>query len=132
MKDFSTRVAAITGAGSGIGRALAVELAASGCNLALSDIDADGLAGTAELVADRKLAVTTDVVDVADRPAMQAWADDGDPWAAMYDAPQSLDVLLDMHDADMAAGLMDAPWPPVYPKMPNEPSRVSPSRARKD
>ncbi|WP_341250788.1 SDR family NAD(P)-dependent oxidoreductase [Euzebya pacifica] len=76
MKDFSTRVAAITGAGSGIGRALAVELAASGCNLALSDIDADGLAGTAELVADRKLAVTTDVVDVADRTAMQAWADD--------------------------------------------------------
>ncbi|MEO2104435.1 MAG: non-homologous end-joining DNA ligase [Actinomycetota bacterium] len=59
-------------------------------------------------------------------------AADGDPWAAMYDAPQSLDVLLDMHDADMAAGLMDAPWPPVYPKMPNEPSRVSPSRARKD
>jgi hypothetical protein len=31
----------------------------------------------------------------------------------------------------MRDGLMDAPWPPVYPKMPNEPPRVAPSRARK-
>ncbi|WP_108666478.1 SDR family NAD(P)-dependent oxidoreductase [Euzebya rosea] len=76
MKDFSTRVAAITGAGSGIGRALAVELAAAGCNLALSDIDPDGLDATAGLVADRGVTVTTDVVDVADRNAMQRWADD--------------------------------------------------------
>lgn len=56
----------------------------------------------------------------------------GDPWAGMYDNPQSLDPLLEMHQADMAAGLMDAPWPPVYPKMPNEPPRVAPSRARKE
>lgn len=59
-------------------------------------------------------------------------AERGDPWAGMYDAPQSLEPLLAMHDADMAAGLMDAPWPPVYPKMPNEPPRVAPSRARKE
>jgi hypothetical protein len=32
----------------------------------------------------------------------------------------------------MANGLMDAPWPPVYPKMPNEPPRVAPSRAAKE
>ncbi|OLF10233.1 ATP-dependent DNA ligase [Actinophytocola xinjiangensis] len=57
-------------------------------------------------------------------------ARDGDPWAAM--TPQSLDPLLELHERDMAAGLMDAPWPPVYPKMPNEPPRVAPSRARKD
>ncbi len=56
----------------------------------------------------------------------------GDPWAQMYDDPQSLDPLLAMHQCDMAAGLMDAPWPPVYPKMPNEPPRVPPSRARKE
>jgi hypothetical protein len=31
----------------------------------------------------------------------------------------------------MEAGMMDAPWPPVYPKMPNEPPRVAPSRAKK-
>jgi DNA ligase D len=55
---------------------------------------------------------------------------DGDPWAAMADAPQSLEPLLAMSERDMAAGLMDAPWPPVYPKQPNEPPRVAPSRAR--
>ena len=54
----------------------------------------------------------------------------GDPWAAI--TPQSLAPLLTLHDRDMANGLMDAPWPPVYPKMPNEPPRVAPSRARKE
>jgi DNA ligase D len=55
----------------------------------------------------------------------------GDPWAAMTGHPQSLDPLLELHRRDHAAGLQDAPWPPVYPKMPGEPPRVAPSRARK-
>ncbi|HEX6419157.1 MAG TPA: non-homologous end-joining DNA ligase [Acidimicrobiales bacterium] len=55
---------------------------------------------------------------------------DGDPWAAMEAEPQSIEPLLAMSERDMAAGLMDAPWPPVYPKQPNEPPRVAPSRAR--
>jgi DNA ligase D len=59
-------------------------------------------------------------------------AQDGDPWAAMYERPQSLEPLLALHERDMASGLMDAPWPPVYPKQPNEPPRVAPSRAKKD
>jgi DNA primase len=54
----------------------------------------------------------------------------GDPWSGMYGHPQSIEPLLAMSAADMAAGLMDAPWPPVYPKQPNEPPRVAPSRAR--
>jgi DNA ligase D len=54
-----------------------------------------------------------------------------DPWAGINDAPQSLEPLLAMHERDRANGLMDAPWPPVYPKMPDEPPRVAPSRARK-
>jgi DNA ligase D len=54
----------------------------------------------------------------------------GDPWAAMVATPQSLEPLLAWHERDRAAGLMDAPWPPVYPKMPDEPPRVAPSRAR--
>jgi len=58
-------------------------------------------------------------------------ASQGDPWGDMSDHRQSLEPLLEMHERDMAAGLMDAPWPPVYPKMPNEPPRVQPSRARK-
>lgn len=57
---------------------------------------------------------------------------DGDPWAEMFDQAHSLDPLLAMHEQDMANGLTDAPWPPVYPKMPNEPPRVAPSRAKKD
>jgi DNA ligase D-like protein (predicted polymerase) len=55
----------------------------------------------------------------------------GDPWEPMSSAPQPLEPLLELHERDMASGLMDAPWPPVYPKMPNEPDRVAPSRARK-
>jgi DNA ligase D len=54
----------------------------------------------------------------------------GDPWQSMNSSPQSLEPLLEMHSRDMAAGLMDAPWPPVYPKQPNEPDRVAPSRAK--
>jgi DNA ligase D-like protein (predicted polymerase) len=53
-----------------------------------------------------------------------------DPWAEINAAPQSLEPLLEMNERDRASGLMDAPWPPVYPKMPDEPPRVAPSRAR--
>jgi len=56
----------------------------------------------------------------------------GDPWEGMNDAPQSLEPMLEMHDRDRANGLMDAPWPPVYPKQPDEPPRVAPSRAKKE
>jgi hypothetical protein len=56
----------------------------------------------------------------------------GDPWEHIDDAPQSLEPMLAMHERDRANGLLDAPWPPVYPKMPDEPPRVAPSRARKD
>ena len=46
--------------------------------------------------------------------------------------PQSLDGLLELHERDRENGLPDAPWPPVYPKQPDEPPRVAPSRARKE
>ena len=59
-------------------------------------------------------------------------AANGDPWQPMNGRPQSLQPLLDLHEQDRASGLMDAPWPPVYPKQPDEPPRVAPSRARKD
>jgi DNA ligase D len=55
----------------------------------------------------------------------------GDPWAAMGGDPQSLEPFLELVRADQAAGIPDAPWPPVYPKMAGEPTRVAPSRARK-
>jgi DNA ligase D len=61
----------------------------------------------------------------------QRVASAGDPWAGADDPLQSLAPLLEMHERDRAAGLPDAPWPPVYPKMPGEPPRVAPSRAKK-
>lgn len=76
MKDFDQRVAAITGAASGIGRALAVKLAADGCHLALSDVDETGLDETVALCAEHPVKVTRTRVDVADRAAVHAWADD--------------------------------------------------------
>jgi DNA ligase D len=54
----------------------------------------------------------------------------GDPWADA--TPQSLEPFLELHERDRAAGLHDAPWPPVYPKQPDEPPRVAPSRAKKE
>ena len=57
---------------------------------------------------------------------------DGDPWTGIDEAPQSIEPLLELSRRDLANGMMDAPWPPVYPKMPNEPPRVAPSRAKQD
>jgi len=61
----------------------------------------------------------------------ERFAQRGDPWAEMNAQPQSLQPLLEMYQGDRANGLPDAPWPPVYPKMPDELDRVAPSRARK-
>lgn len=66
------------------------------------------------------------VATVPDRVAAQ-----GDPWQELTAGPQSLEPLLVWHRRDREAGLLDAPWPPVYPKMPDEPPRVAPSRARR-
>jgi DNA ligase D len=57
-------------------------------------------------------------------------AGEGDPWLGKAERPQSIEPLLEMSAADRDAGLLDAPWPPVYPKMPHEPPRVAPSRAK--
>lgn len=79
MKSFTDKVAAVTGAGSGIGRALAAALAAEGCHLALADKDETGLAETAAMIraaAPATLRLTTRQLDVADRAAMHAWADE--------------------------------------------------------
>jgi NAD(P)-dependent dehydrogenase (short-subunit alcohol dehydrogenase family) len=75
MKDFRGRVAAVTGAGSGIGRALALELARRGAHLALADIDDAGLAETVARGEGYGVKVTSQHLDVADRDAVYAWAD---------------------------------------------------------
>ena len=74
-------------------------------------------------------AIHPDDLTIASLPARLAAQ--GDPWAGIDDEPQSLEPLLAMHERDRARGLLDAPWPPVYPKQPDEPPRVAPSRAKK-
>ncbi|MGH8529832.1 MAG: SDR family NAD(P)-dependent oxidoreductase [Nevskiales bacterium] len=75
MKSFENKVAAITGAGSGMGRELALELAQRKCHLALSDVNEQGLLETAEKARALGVKVTAQKLDVANRAAMYSWAD---------------------------------------------------------
>lgn len=75
MKILKNKTAAVTGAASGIGRMLAVNLAREGCNLALADINASGLQETAKLVGGG-VKVTTHIVDVSRREQVFQYADE--------------------------------------------------------
>ena len=74
-------------------------------------------------------AIHPDELTIASLPARLE--DRGDPWEDMNENPRSLEPMLAMNERDLANGMQDAPWPPVYPKQPNEPPRVSRSRAKK-
>ena len=76
MKNFNNKVAAITGAGSGIGQQLAILLAQQGCHLALSDVNEQGLSQTVELLKAYDVRVTQQKVDVAKLEQVRAWAAD--------------------------------------------------------
>ncbi|SEB26849.1 MULTISPECIES: SDR family NAD(P)-dependent oxidoreductase [unclassified Mycobacterium] len=76
MEGFAGKVCVITGAGSGIGQALAIELARSGASLAISDIDTEGLAKTEEQVKAIGAPVKADRLNVAEREAFELYADD--------------------------------------------------------
>jgi NAD(P)-dependent dehydrogenase (short-subunit alcohol dehydrogenase family) len=69
-------VAVVTGAGSGIGRALAQQLAAAGSALAIADVDEKGLAETAAALTAKQAALSTHVLDVSNEAAMRGFAED--------------------------------------------------------
>ncbi|MGE6246510.1 SDR family NAD(P)-dependent oxidoreductase [Psychrobacter proteolyticus] len=72
---YRNHVAAITGAGSGMGRKLAIHLAKMGCHVALSDINPEQLAATKQLLASYDVNITMTVLDVSNNKAVEAWAD---------------------------------------------------------
>lgn len=120
METFTGRVAAVTGAGSGIGRALARELARRGAHLALSDVNETGLAETVSLCEGHGVKVTSHRVDVADRAAVFAWADTvaaehGKVNLVVNNAGVALGATIDEGSVDDIAWLMGINyWGVVY------------------
>jgi NAD(P)-dependent dehydrogenase (short-subunit alcohol dehydrogenase family) len=74
MSSFHGKVAVVTGAGSGIGRELAIGLARRGARIAISDVDEEGLNGTAERLAALESEPHAELLDVSDRSSVQAYA----------------------------------------------------------
>jgi len=74
MKSFSQKIVAITGAGAGIGRALALEFAKEGAKIAISDINKAALKETASLLEAHHIKPLVSIVDVSDKEAMHHWA----------------------------------------------------------
>jgi NAD(P)-dependent dehydrogenase (short-subunit alcohol dehydrogenase family) len=112
MQTLSGKVAAVTGAASGIGRAVAVLLARHGCEVAISDVQDAGLAETRALVEAIGVPVTSARLDVADRAAVHTWADrvagdHGRVNVVVNNAGVALSALVDEMSYDDLAWLMD-------------------------
>ncbi|MDN4160041.1 SDR family NAD(P)-dependent oxidoreductase [Nocardioides abyssi] len=108
MKTLENKVVVITGAASGIGRALALDCARRGSLLALSDVDEAGLAETAEQArAAGAREVRTDRLDVADRDAMTAYAD------SVADQHGRVNVVVNNAGVALAGDLVDLDWPDI-------------------
>ncbi|MET7302733.1 SDR family NAD(P)-dependent oxidoreductase [Embleya sp. NPDC005575] len=105
IREFTGRVCVVTGAGSGIGRALAYELAAHGARLALADVDAAGLDETkarAARLGAREIHCA--VLDVADRAAVLAWAD------ATADRFGGVDLVINNAGVALTANVEEMSW----------------------
>ncbi|KAA1190048.1 SDR family NAD(P)-dependent oxidoreductase [Pseudohalioglobus sediminis] len=88
MAYSSGKCAVITGAASGIGRALAKQLNSEGCELYLSDINATGLQETVDQLPRADIPCDQQLLDVADRAAMHAWAE------RIADARGKVDIVI--------------------------------------
>lgn len=69
--------------------------------------------------------------DFTIRTAVDVLTSEGDAWASMNKTPGLIDPALELWDRDVSNGMPELPFPPDYPKMPGEPPRVQPSRAKK-
>jgi short-subunit dehydrogenase len=102
MRTLDGKVVVITGAGSGIGRALAVDVAGRGSLLAISDVDEKGLAETVDLVKDAGAReVRSDRLDVADREAFATYA------AAVAEQFGRVNVVVNNAGVALAGNLVD-------------------------
>lgn len=101
MKTFSDRTAVITGAGSGIGRATALNLAKRGCRLAIADVNEAGLAETEQLIKQLGRPVTAHVVDVSDKARMQEFA------AQVAARHPSINILINNAGVSVNASFVD-------------------------
>ncbi|WP_298045834.1 non-homologous end-joining DNA ligase [uncultured Microbacterium sp.] len=78
-----------------------------------------------------ELAAGVDPAAFTVRSMPERLAERGDPWEGLQAAPGRIDTLLEWWQRDVDAGLGELPFPPEFPKMPGEPPRVQPSRAKK-
>ncbi|WP_439100494.1 SDR family NAD(P)-dependent oxidoreductase [Congregibacter sp.] len=101
MDYFRQKHAAITGAGSGIGRALAQQLNAAGCHLYLSDVDETGLQATVASFTNQAANARCTVVDVADAEAVQSWA------AAVAEITPQLHLVVNNAGVDLMASVAE-------------------------
>ena len=104
MKNLGNKVAVVTGAGSGIGRALAIDLAGRGSRLALSDVDGRGLADTVAACEGVGAQTRSNELDVADRAAMYFHAD-----SVVSDFGR-VDLVINNAGVALAADVLDMSW----------------------
>ena len=107
MKDFAGKTAVITGAGSGMGRYLAVLLAKAGANVAICDINPDTLAGTAAMVRQYNVRLSTHTVDMGDMDQVEALPE------AVIERHGSVDLVFNNAGVTMGstfAGMSEEDW----------------------
>jgi NAD(P)-dependent dehydrogenase (short-subunit alcohol dehydrogenase family) len=104
LRELNGRVVALTGASSGIGRALAVRLGEPGARLALADVDQQGLFETARMTGLPRWAASTHLVDVSDQAAVEQFA------AEVESVHGGADVIINNAGVACLASIEDATY----------------------